>query len=605
VPSYLGTVSRRRFLKGAAAGAGAAALIACGGGGDGGSGLEDVGDPRAPGSVWFKANDWKLPDETKEAVKGGVYRGAVSADQAGHFDAITLMSSQVPIALHLQELLMARTRGPGIEPGSTQYLNPSGALAESWEIAPDGLSITYNMRQGVKWHPTAPVNGRVMDMDDWRTSQERHLASGVYRQAINDILDKVEFPDARRMVWRLKAPFAPIFDRIYHNKFAFPIQPKELNANPTLAEATPMGTGFKILDKYQPAIGYEFRKNPDYWGGEAFIDRWVVPIIPEYSNRYAQFANQRITDFTPTARDVLLMHRDAPGAVIVAEPIPDNYASRMRFGKISPEAQAWADPRVRVAMRKSIDWRGIAKFLSNSEEFERNGIPVEMAHMTHLPRNLNYWLDPEKGELGALSSNYIYDVAEAKKLTAAAGHNSAIPLPYYVALSNGEIPEENLVVMDSMQASGVFNLQVERVPTAAEHNRYRIQGLYDGLIPQSSQDDDADYFVMRDYHTAGRPAPDRQAFPDPRIDALGDAQRKELDIAKRNQILKDFQILLAELMPAIPGRDQFTTFAFRWPWVHNLAFGDNGGSPAEGQPVLGGWKQWLDPEMPGRNTGGL
>jgi ABC-type transport system substrate-binding protein len=605
VPRYLGTVSRRRFLKGAAAGAGAAALIACGGGGDGGSALEDVGDPRAPGSVWFAANDWKLPDETKQAVKGGVFRGSRNEDQSGHFDAIMLMSSQVPVSLHLQELLMGRNRGPGIEPGSPAASNPSGALSESWEISSDGLSITFNMRQGVKWHPVAPVNGRVMDMDDWRTSQERHLAGGVYRQAINDILDKVEFPDSRRMVWKLKAPFAPIFDRIYHDKFAFPIQPKELNANPTLAEATAMGTGYKILDKYQPAIGFEFRKNPDYWGGEPFIDRWVVPIIPEYSNRYAQFVNQRITDFTPTARDVLLMHRDAPGAVIVADPIPDNYASRMRFGKISPEVQAWADPRVRVAMRRSIDFAGIGSFLSNKAEFERNGIPVEMAAMTHLPRNPANWLDPEKGELGALSGNYIYDVAEAKKLTAAAGHTSAIPLPYYVALSNGEIPEENLVVMDSMQASGVFNLQVERVPTAAEHNRYRIQGLYDGLIPQSSQNDDADYFIMRDYHTAGRPAPDRQAYPDPRIDALGDAQRKELDLEKRSQILKDFQMLAAELMPAIPGRHQFTTFAFRWPWVHNLAFGGNGGSPTDGQPILGGHLQWLDPEMPGRNTGGL
>jgi ABC-type transport system substrate-binding protein len=160
--------------------------------------------------------------------------------------------------------------------------------------------------------------------------------------------------------------------------------------------------------------------------------------------------------------------------------------------------------------------------------------------------------------------------------------------------------------MDSMQASGVFNLQVERVPTAAEHNKYRIQGLYDGLIPQSSQNDDADYFVMRDYHTAGRPPPDRQAYPDARIDRLGDAQRKELDLEKRSQILKDFQLLLAELMPAIPGRHQFTTFSFRWPWAHNLSFaGDNGGSPPTGQPVLGGHKIWLDPDMPNRNTGSL
>jgi hypothetical protein len=79
-----------------------------------------------------------------------------------------------------------------------------------------------------------------------------------------------------------------------------------------------------------------------------------------------------------------------------------------------------------------------------------------------------------------------------------------------------------------------------------------------------------------------------------------------MDLEKRSQILKDFQILLAELMPAIPGRHQFTTFSFRWPWAHNLSFaGDNGSSPPTGQPVLGGQKIWLDPDMPNRNSGSL
>jgi hypothetical protein len=134
-----------------------------------------------------------LPDESKEAVKGGIYRGFFDAGQDGHYDAITLMSSQVPFSAHVHQMLMAQNRGPGIDPASDEASNPVGALAESWEISPDGLTVTYTMRQRVKWHPIAPVNGRLMDMDDWKTSQERHLASGVYRNAIGEILSKVEF----------------------------------------------------------------------------------------------------------------------------------------------------------------------------------------------------------------------------------------------------------------------------------------------------------------------------------------------------------------------------------------------------------------------------
>jgi peptide/nickel transport system substrate-binding protein len=458
------------------------------------------------------------------------------------------------------------------------------------------------MRQGVKFHNVAPVNGRVMDMDDWRTSQERHFASGVYKAAIGDVLDGIEFPDARHMVWKLKAPFAPIVDYIYHDKSAFPILPKELNANPSLAERTPIGTGFKILDKYQPAIAFEYRKNPDYWGGEPFIDRWHAPIIPEYANRYAQFVNGNIQHFSPTPQDVLQMNRDVPGGVIIANPIPWQQASRYRFGQISPKQQAWNDPRVRVAMRRSIDFPGIGKLLSNQAEFERNGIPVELSICTHLSQNPGYWLNPDKGELGAVSANYLYDPAEAKKLTAAAGFSQPIPVPYPIRLSQGQVEDEVQLVMDSFAASGAFKLEVERVATAAEYNKYRIDGLFDGLLgtTSGSGDYDPDYHIFRDYHTEG--IGKGSAFPHPEIDRIGTASRRAVDIEERRGYLKEFQIFMAEWMAAIPGPHYFTQFSFTWPWLHNLNYGEQD-SPPSGRPILGGHRHWLDSAMPNRERG--
>jgi hypothetical protein len=230
-------------------------LVACGGGSTGFK-FEDASSAREPGKVWEAKNNWKLADETKGAVKGGIYRGYASGDQDGHYDAIVLMSSQTPTSAHIHEMLMAKTAGPGIDPASLDAAQPTGALAESWEFSPDYLRITFTMRQGVKFHNVAPVNGRVMDMDDWRTSQERHFASGVYKAAIGDVLDGIEFPDARHMVWKLKAPFAPIVDYIYHDKSAFPILPKELNANPSLAERTPIG---RLQDPRQVPAGDRLR----------------------------------------------------------------------------------------------------------------------------------------------------------------------------------------------------------------------------------------------------------------------------------------------------------------------------------------------------------
>jgi ABC-type transport system substrate-binding protein len=602
-PGYLdGRVTRRRFLRSAAAGAGAAAIIACGGGGESSLKLDDAGTAREPGTVWFERNDWRLADETKAAVRGGIYRGFLDADQAGHFDALQLADSQKPFAPHVYEMLMGQNRGPGIEPGSTTYNTPAGALAESWEISADGLTITFNMRQGVKFAPTAPVNGRVMDIDDWRTSIQRHLEVGFYRSDLGGVLDKFEFPDARRMVWKLQFPYAPIVARIHSSFFAYYIQPKELNANPQQAEVLSVGTGYKILDKHQPAITMEYRKHKDYWGGDPFIERWHAPIIPEYANRYAQFVRGNIMDFTPTAQDVLLLHKDAPEAVVVAGSISEENATRLLFGRFIPPESPLNDPRVRIAIRRSIDYKTIGEFLSNKAEFEQNGIEVEVTPMTHLPHNPSYWLNPENGELGDVSANYLYDPTEARKLIAAAGQTVPVPLFYPVRLNQGQFETQDQLVIDSLNKSATFALDILRVPSAPEYRKYNVDREQDGLAgTQIGSSNDADYFITRDYSSFG-PFTTTNAFTHARIDEIQKLQRSEFDPAKRAEILKDFQRFSAEWMQSIPGRHLYTSFSMRWPWLHNLNYG-SGGSPPDGRPALGGHLHWLDSKMPGRDTG--
>jgi peptide/nickel transport system substrate-binding protein len=491
-------------------------------------------------------------------------------------------------------MLMARNRGPGIEPGSAAYATPVGALAESWEISPDGLRVTFHMRPNVRFHNVAPVNGRVMEMDDWKTSHDRHIATSQYRTVLIEILDGVEYPDSRRMVWKLKAPYAPLADRIWDDSFAYYILPKELGLNPSIAETTAIGTGYKILDKHEASVSVQFRKHPQYWGGDPFIDRWHQPIIPEPANQRAQFVLGNITEYTPLARDVMLLRQDAPGTVIVALPLSETQVCYQRFGKNNTSNMPWKDERVRIAQRRSIDYKSIAEFLSNKAEFEANGIPIEISTMTHVMQNPAYWLNPDEGELGELSENYSYNIAEAKKLTAAAGFNSLIDLPFYSNIS-GDLPNETQVVIDSLKASGVFNVDLRSIPA----NDYRVtintDGRYDGTQLQTcAAGSEIDYHLFRDFHN-GRPG--GVPFPDPRMDQLAEAQRHELDFDRRVSLIQDFQRYQAQKFYIVPGRSLYTTFSFRWPWLHNSNYADNLGS----SPDLGGHLHWLDPDMPNRD----
>jgi len=41
--------------------------------------------------------------------------------------------------------------------GEDKYGNPEGRLAEKWEVAKDKMSVTFDMRQGAKWHDGKPI----------------------------------------------------------------------------------------------------------------------------------------------------------------------------------------------------------------------------------------------------------------------------------------------------------------------------------------------------------------------------------------------------------------------------------------------------------------
>ena len=82
-----------------------------------------------------------------------------------------------------------------------------GDLAESWEVSPDGLTYTFKLRAGVKFH-----DGTALTSADVKASYDRIVnpPPGVVsiRQAAYADMAAIETPDARTVVFKLKAPNA-------------------------------------------------------------------------------------------------------------------------------------------------------------------------------------------------------------------------------------------------------------------------------------------------------------------------------------------------------------------------------------------------------------
>jgi peptide/nickel transport system substrate-binding protein len=122
----------------------------------------------------------------------------------------TLVIAEFPEPTLLTSALIAAAATNNISPkmfdGLVTYdldtLEPKPQLAESWEISPDGLTLTFKLRDGVKWHDGQPFSSA----DVAFTIQEILLKYNSRGKAIYGNVTDVETPDALTVVLRLSKP---------------------------------------------------------------------------------------------------------------------------------------------------------------------------------------------------------------------------------------------------------------------------------------------------------------------------------------------------------------------------------------------------------------
>lgn len=188
------------------------------------------------------------------------------------------------------------------ERGSTQ-IRPG--LAEKWDIAPDGLTYTFTLRKGVKFHTTPWFKPtRDFTADDVVFSFQRLIdknhpfnkaAPAEYPYVTDMGMDTnivaVEKVDANTVRFKLKAvdaaflqnlamSFASIQSAEYADSLLKSGKANQINT-------MPVGTGPFVFRSYQKDANIRFDGNKDYWRkGEVQLDKLIFAITPDASVRY-------------------------------------------------------------------------------------------------------------------------------------------------------------------------------------------------------------------------------------------------------------------------------------------------------------------------------
>jgi peptide/nickel transport system substrate-binding protein len=551
-------------------GIGAALVAACGGGSKSSTG---TGVQQAATAA---------PAAAVENVKtGGVYQFVLqndppSTDPFKHASYVSQLAAGFPYS----KLLKHKT-GEGVRPNDFEV---TGDLAETWQIN-DPLTYTFKLRPGVRFHDIAPVSGRALDAQDIVYSFNRFMSISTYKGNVTPVIDKVEAPDASTVVIKLKKPdsdfLSILADGLTSTIYIFP---KEAENYDTIK--TVIGTGAWLFDNLQPGIATTWKRNPNYFLKDEkgrplpYLDGIKALTIPEYAQQLAQFQAGNIHLLPPKAPDLKSLRQAVPGHELLAYDVPltfQIFAFRpLGSGSTSP----FNDERVRRAVSMAIDRDGLITTLSNESFYKAEGLEIEKPWHNIVGAGLTrWWLDPkaamQKGEEWARW--YKYDVAEAKKLLAAAGHANGIEVEYYrtVKIYGDTYDDAAEAFVPMLAAAGIkTKVQVHDYSSKFFPDIYS-KGDFAGMgnILQSFSTPSQTLFAM--YHPDG--PFNRNKWNDPRVMELIKQQGEELDYEKRKSLVYEAQKYISNTMHNVPLLQQsWTGYTIGWPFVKNWRFYRNG-----------------------------
>src|SRR5881296_1579208 len=415
-----------------------------------------------------------------------------------------------------------------------------GDVASDWRIAPDGLTYTFRIRPGIRFHDGSPLTAA-----DVKATYDKIVfpPEGVrsIRKNAYTAIGSIEAPDSSTVVFKLKFPSASLLANL-----ASPwnvIYPKKyLDKDPNYFKTNIVGSGPFKFKNYTRGSSFEGERNPDYFVKDRpYLDGYKFFISPETSVRAAALRSGRaFIEFRTMPGAEVDAIRKQLGSKIVVQETPGTGL----FGiAINNTVKPFTDVRVRKALTLAFDRYTASRVLYPLASLRDVG---------GLMRPATEWAMSE-GELQKLpgfGKDMEKNRAEAKRLLAEAGY----PNGFKVVLKNRniKIPYQDFAVF-VIQEWRKIGVEAEHRPleTAAWFADGRDTASFELIINGTfNYMDDPDLFLER--YTTGDPN-NWGRFSDPRIDDLFARQTRALDPSERKRLVNELEKIVLENAYHIPG----------------------------------------------------
>lgn len=467
------------------------------------------------------------PTIQAEPVRGGTLTWIVTPEPAAFIPLTTSAGGSTEL-------------GPKVVEGLLSYdlkLQPASALATDWTVSQDGLTYTFTLRKGVKWHDGQDFSAADVAFSI-KTLKEVHPRGRVTFANVSGI----DTPDAYTVVLHLSKPAPYLLTALDASES--PIIPKHLYEGKDIAgnplNNAPIGTGPFVFKEWVRGSHVRLERNPAYWDQpRPYLDSIVARFIPDAAARAAALESG----------EVQLGNRVIPLSDI------DRFKS---LPKVTVDLTAWPY----VGDHQQI------YFNLDSEPFKKREVRLAVAQALNLQAFVKtIWYGygvPSASPIGVASrfhnpaiKPYPYDVKAAEAALDAAGYprstngkRFAIRLLYnpYQDKRAADFVKQSLgrIGIDADLQSLDFATYVTRVYTdrAFDITLESLTNIFDPTIGVQR------VFWSKNYKV-GLPFSNAAHYASQQADSLLEAAAAEADETRRRELFFQFQQVVHDDVPSI------------------------------------------------------
>ena len=440
------------------------------------------------------------------------------------------------------------------------------ALAERWEVSPDGMTYTFHLRRGVVFHDGTPFVARHVERS-FRRVLDPAVRGGrgwplypvrgaqVFAEGKAPSIAGIRTPDDSTVVITLSAPQAS-----FPKMLAMPVASIVPDSVPSNFGERPVGTGPWKFAEWRHDDYLLFARNERHWGDVPAAESLMARIIPEPSTAVAEFESGRVDLLiVPEAETRSWEQTDEKQAMLQSAP-----ALILYYIAINTTRGPLADVRVRQALNHAIDARTMLAQLLGGRGRLASGVVA-----------------PSLQGADTARAQYAFDAARAKQLLSEAGHPNGID----IELWHSQDETISRLAQAAQGYLGEGGFRVKLVQREASSVREASRNGEADLVLKTWYADypDAEAFLFPLLHSSNTGVGGNVEFyRSPRFDAIVDSARRELNDPRRAELYRRADSLAFVEAPHV-NLFHYNELLAVQPWIRDFRV-----------PVIFNGQRWTD-----------